>query len=119
MRVLSFFFFQAEDGIRDKLVTGVQTCALPICERRVRERGVLSLLASLPDPLPGRKPLGAQPIHEVHPIAETAAPGNGPRGADADLTPRSGEHVVVEPWPGDAIERRRLVRLIDDPHRHE
>src|SRR2546425_1342661 len=29
-----FFFFQAEDGIRDKLVTGVQTCALPICRRR-------------------------------------------------------------------------------------
>src|SRR5687767_15352238 len=27
---LFFFFFQAEDGIRDKLVTGVQTCALPI-----------------------------------------------------------------------------------------
>src|SRR5229473_4383763 len=32
---LSFFFFQAEDGIRDKLVTGVQTCALPICTRPV------------------------------------------------------------------------------------
>ena len=29
-RFSSFFFFQAEDGIRDKLVTGVQTCALPI-----------------------------------------------------------------------------------------
>src|SRR6266404_310967 len=28
-----FFFFQAEDGIRDKLVTGVQTCALPISPR--------------------------------------------------------------------------------------
>src|SRR2546425_10938721 len=27
-----FFFFQAEDGIRDKLVTGVQTCALPILD---------------------------------------------------------------------------------------
>src|SRR5260370_8926315 len=26
----SFFFFQAEDGIRDSSVTGVQTCALPI-----------------------------------------------------------------------------------------
>src|SRR5260370_14914889 len=26
-----FFFFQAEDGIRDSSVTGVQTCALPIC----------------------------------------------------------------------------------------
>src|SRR5229473_121598 len=30
MSVQLFFFFQAEDGIRDKLVTGVQTCALPI-----------------------------------------------------------------------------------------
>src|SRR5207249_7529653 len=28
---LFFFFFQAEDGIRDRNVTGVQTCALPIC----------------------------------------------------------------------------------------
>src|SRR2546430_7401359 len=28
---LYFFFFQAEDGIRDLTVTGVQTCALPIC----------------------------------------------------------------------------------------
>src|SRR2546429_3274138 len=29
--VFFFFFFQAEDGIRDVAVTGVQTCALPIC----------------------------------------------------------------------------------------
>src|SRR2546425_12464986 len=29
-RMKCIFFFQAEDGIRDKLVTGVQTCALPI-----------------------------------------------------------------------------------------
>ena len=28
---LKKFFFQAEDGIRDSSVTGVQTCALPIC----------------------------------------------------------------------------------------
>src|SRR5438067_6426570 len=28
--LLFFFFFQAEDGIRDRNVTGVQTCALPI-----------------------------------------------------------------------------------------
>src|SRR5258708_31512799 len=32
-----FFFFQAEDGIRDDLVTGVQTCALPICLNRAQE----------------------------------------------------------------------------------
>src|SRR5256886_8229705 len=37
----SFFFFQAEDGIRDLTVTGVQTCALPISHRPSR-------------PLPGR-----------------------------------------------------------------
>src|SRR5256885_9101683 len=31
--VFKLFFFQAEDGIRDYKVTGVQTCALPICVR--------------------------------------------------------------------------------------
>src|SRR2546430_7022191 len=31
-----FFFFQAEDGIRDLTVTGVQTCALPISVRLLR-----------------------------------------------------------------------------------
>src|SRR5207248_3466242 len=29
-RLCLYFFFQAEDGIRDRTVTGVQTCALPI-----------------------------------------------------------------------------------------
>src|SRR3712207_8929176 len=33
-----FFFFQAEDGIRDIGVTGVQTCALPICAGLPRAR---------------------------------------------------------------------------------
>src|SRR6266496_3054399 len=33
-----FFFFQAEDGIRDLYVTGVQTCALPIYRVRVESR---------------------------------------------------------------------------------
>src|SRR5258708_15563741 len=35
--MLLYFFFQAEDGIRDDLVTGVQTCALPI-SRQAQER---------------------------------------------------------------------------------
>src|ERR671927_912620 len=30
LKMVNFFFFQAEDGIRDHCVTGVQTCALPI-----------------------------------------------------------------------------------------
>src|SRR2546429_4476280 len=33
-----FFFFQAEDGIRDVAVTGVQTCALPISEKLAKCR---------------------------------------------------------------------------------
>src|SRR5687767_15298013 len=41
---LFFFFFQAEDGIRDKLVTGVQTCALPIYDQ-VRFEVALRTLA--------------------------------------------------------------------------
>src|SRR6478752_8892638 len=35
-----FFFFQAEDGIRDVAVTGVQTCALPIfCQAAAEKNG--------------------------------------------------------------------------------
>src|SRR5256886_8285908 len=36
-RVVVLFFFQAEDGIRDLTVTGVQTCALPILPDRLGE----------------------------------------------------------------------------------
>src|SRR5205085_8534446 len=52
----SFFFFQAEDGIRDLTVTGVQTCALPISDpappvfaevRAEVEAGVPGALAKL------------------------------------------------------------------------
>src|SRR2546422_8405094 len=39
--LLFFFFFQAEDGIRDVAVTGVQTCALPIWEDHARLLGRL------------------------------------------------------------------------------
>src|SRR5216683_987522 len=42
-----FFFFQAEDGIRDLIVTGVQTCALPICVFLAAQQD-----ASVDDPKP-------------------------------------------------------------------
>src|SRR5438034_8705621 len=45
-----FFFFQAEDGIRDHCVTGVQTCALPICCENARPM-MKSSLASTAAPL--------------------------------------------------------------------
>src|SRR3712207_8959167 len=52
--MICFFFFQAEDGIRDIGVTGVQTCALPISagdrrasggQRHLRQRGDAAALA--------------------------------------------------------------------------
>src|SRR5205823_7208368 len=49
-----FFFFQAEDGIRDKLVTGVQTCALPILGDH---RGVDAYD-------PSRAPMGMPMLHD-------------------------------------------------------
>src|SRR4051794_18141454 len=38
-----FFFFQAEDGIRDGRVTGVQTCALPICTRVIARENIRAI----------------------------------------------------------------------------
>src|SRR5690348_17465619 len=48
-----FFFFQAEDGIRDGRVTGVQTCALPIspckhCRGEGRVRGEREITVQIP-----------------------------------------------------------------------
>src|SRR6266545_8347300 len=61
-----FFFFQAEDGIRAKLVTGVQTCALPISPGPIRKfsRGCDGSVAAaslprrreIPPPIPGCAP---------------------------------------------------------------
>src|SRR5258708_10904361 len=50
---MRFFFFQAEDGIRDDLVTGVQTCALPILTFVIESYGKLEQLSS---PVPPSKP---------------------------------------------------------------
>src|SRR3712207_7545296 len=46
-----FFFFQAEDGIRDIGVTGVQTCALPIFPRGVETHEVVGIVLLLRDVL--------------------------------------------------------------------
>src|SRR2546421_768191 len=44
---LVFFFFQAEDGIRDLIVTGVQTCALPISLAVFHDHGYKAPVATL------------------------------------------------------------------------
>src|SRR5688500_20381852 len=47
-----FFFFQAEDGIRDYKVTGVQTCALPILRMGGTPMPPEMQMQPLPRPLP-------------------------------------------------------------------
>src|SRR5256885_7600392 len=42
-----FFFFQAEDGIRDYKVTGVQTCALPICQAPRKDLAALGIVRAI------------------------------------------------------------------------
>src|SRR5256886_13440282 len=47
IKCVVFFFFQAEDGIRDLTVTGVQTCALPILGRWRSATGSSTRLATV------------------------------------------------------------------------
>src|SRR5689334_24624814 len=62
--VVFFFFFQAEDGIRDGTVTGVQTCALPICPASARARGDRGAAAA--GPAGGRRAASCGPgAHEL------------------------------------------------------
>src|SRR5256885_7803735 len=83
------FFFQAEDGIRDYKVTGVQTCALPISARRGRLRcrdwpGAAGHGPESPWPLAGPRPRPLPPAPVARACAAQALqcagcpPGSGP-----------------------------------------
>src|SRR2546425_11520321 len=112
--VVCFFFFQAEDGIRDKLVTGVQTCALPICGLPIWEEDAYRRAARLawgdtarlyPGGPPARRPPGLW--IEVH-VAATPVSG---------ATRPTEEVEAVEEAPEFAIEavarpRRVIVRVL-------
>src|SRR2546430_4030707 len=86
--MLVFFFFQAEDGIRDLTVTGVQTCALPIWGAAHRLRR--SAQPAWPDP--------------AGPGAHADGSGFGP-GADADRPDRGDQEGA---GPGRRSEERRV-----------
>src|SRR2546429_9662210 len=80
MIVLFFFFFQAEDGIRDVAVTGVQTCALPIwpsCRSDTRAREAAQALAdpARRGPRAGAARLRVPREPARHPVAARRATG--------------------------------------------
>src|SRR5258708_22380180 len=66
-----FFFFQAEDGIRDDLVTGVQTCALPISAQNLSPAPEFSATT----PSSPRETFATVPAR----LSCTLAPGNRPQ----------------------------------------
>ena len=64
--MLFVFFFQAEDGIRDWSVTGVQTCALPICAQvDSPTEAPLDSSAAAPVPEPSEAPEEAPTSDEI------------------------------------------------------
>src|SRR5688500_13988029 len=84
----SFFFFQAEDGIRDYKVTGVQTCALPISRHRRARRALDAGLAA-------RVRQSGLPAHErVVRVAARPAGQSGERAIYAAWLPRGARHPV-------------------------
>src|SRR5256885_6111387 len=89
LAVVLVYFFQAEDGIRDYKVTGVQTCALPIC------RAWGDDLAALGDLRARRSPRAAR----SSPQARRATARGAARRAAA---PRR------RPWSADRSEERRV-----------
>src|SRR3989449_1953636 len=89
-RLCFFFFFQAEDGIRDVAVTGVQTCALPIC----------------PTGLAGR--LEGRRRHELAPVS-----------ASRWALPRGGNHCPACIDPEPSPPRQRSGRRRSEEHTSE
>src|SRR5471032_3510058 len=72
-----FFFFQAEDGIRVRDVTGVQTCALPISPRP-------SLAQQVPGPAVRRFPVVSEPVRQLRiAVAGRSVATAARRSADA------------------------------------
>src|SRR3712207_216614 len=131
-RLFFFFFFQAEDGIRDIGVTGVQTCALPISVRRLGWRTLkvwvrsgisdrLSELLAQQDENAMRKPLSAleatelyQELKKLH--AEDAARRQAATqfGAEAPSGGENGAGHCPAPSPirGEGDSRNQAAKMI-------
>src|SRR5256886_4629913 len=86
-----FFFFQAEDGIRDLTVTGVQTCALPI-SARAAQAGRLTVRQA--------RPMTAARAYQIR-IGSVVRSGHGPLAGRraAELEQGAGHRDVASTHP--------------------
>src|SRR4030081_2492542 len=114
--VVAFLFFQAEDGIRDPAVTGVQTCALPISYlppeqvARIREAAEFGTSAHR-----GQKRLSGDP-YIAHPVPAAAIVAD--LRLDGDTIVAAILHDVIEdtPTPKDQLAARfgaDVAELVD------
>src|SRR5688572_33449143 len=99
------FFFQAEDGIRDLTVTGVQTCALPISGRSLATptaaRGRGAVTRDRPASGKSGRPSGVQKENQ------------GVGGQDQGRPDRSEERRVGKEWRqrGEPEDQKKTARL--------
>src|SRR6266850_3992266 len=108
-----FFFFQAEDGIRDYKVTGVQTCALPISPRAA----VASTDPTGRSPRRGSAPCASARLRAVGPTSGSgrsarAGSARAPRSRRRRQSRRLGRRPAVQVLgpPGGAVAERQLDR---------
>src|SRR5258708_4373363 len=96
-----FFFFQAEDGIRDDLVTGVQTCALPLVQRLAMPRRLRRRQQ------PDQRPVRERDVLIAHPHADPARPA-----ATRPHHPRLADHreLLLNPLLPPVLPRLPRVR---------
>src|SRR5207249_9492573 len=122
-----FFFFQAEDGIRDRNVTGVQTCALPIYRLALRAHDARDDPRVRRRRARARRPHAHDLAHHVPPAALPPAPprgrlvDGGPRhgpphssseGGYAPLgLPRHARGATAKPWHPSILRQVPLARL--------
>src|SRR5256886_9552596 len=91
--MMFFFFFQAEDGIRDLTVTGVQTCALPISRAACRRSSSLRSPASRRGaaiPRPPRGPRSRRGASREQPLQQREQLLDRPDGVIAHVTDPDG-----------------------------
>src|SRR5882762_10936592 len=92
----SFFFFQAEDGIRDSSVTGVQTCALPISIPKDVEENKVSMTTKLTMPvlaIGAAKMFGANEAIVMRNVADDVA----------EVLIENSGHWLMDEKPADTI----------------
>src|SRR5207244_8135181 len=105
------FFFQAEDGIRDDLVTGVQTCALPILIFH-RESGADVTVAARPVPLTEASQFGVLGVDRTGRVVEFQEKPERPKPL-----PDNADRALVS-MGNYLFSRQALVEaLVDDARR--